>query len=76
MFFFFLFYGIYRDVALTERLDYSSATVLAGFSLILAIIRSFSIHDKSAKVMVTVPILAVVATHILYLKFYNLDEGK
>ncbi|CAN7100714.1 post-GPI attachment to proteins factor 3 isoform X1 [Brassica rapa] len=64
-----------RDVALTERLDYSSATVLAGFSLILAIIRSFSIHDKSAKVLVTVPILAVVATHILYLNFYNLDEG-
>lgn len=75
VFFFFGFKLLYRDVALTERLDYSSATTLAGFSLILAIIRSFSIHDKSAKVMVTAPILVVVATHILYLNFYNLDEG-
>ncbi|CAH8280523.1 unnamed protein product [Arabidopsis lyrata] len=64
-----------RDVELTVRLDYSSATVLAGFSLILAILRSFSIQDQSVKIMVTAPILAVVATHILYLNFYNLDEG-
>ncbi|XP_013616081.1 PREDICTED: post-GPI attachment to proteins factor 3-like [Brassica oleracea var. oleracea] len=64
-----------RDVDLTERLDYSSATVLAGYTLVLAVIRSFSIHDQSAKVMVTAPVLALVATHIIYLNFYNLDEG-
>lgn len=71
----FPFVALCRDVELTERLDYSSATVLAGFSLILAIFRSFSIQDQSAKIMVTAPILAVAATHILYLNFYNLDEG-
>ena len=66
---------VYRDVDLTERLDYSSDTVLAGYTLVLAVIRSFSIHDQSAKVMVTAPVLALVATHIIYLNFYNLDEG-
>ncbi|XP_010523608.1 PREDICTED: post-GPI attachment to proteins factor 3 isoform X2 [Tarenaya hassleriana] len=64
-----------RDVELTERLDYSSAAALLGVSLIFAIIRVFNIRDESAKVMVAAPIIALMATHVLYLSFYNLDSG-
>ena len=33
---------IYRDVELTEKLDYSSVVALLGFSLILAIFQAFN----------------------------------
>ncbi|XP_024438429.1 uncharacterized protein LOC7482151 isoform X2 [Populus trichocarpa] len=62
-----------RDVELTEKLDCSSAVALLGFSLILAILRAFSMRDEAARVMVSAPIIAFVTTHILYLNFYNLD---
>ncbi|KAJ8752982.1 hypothetical protein K2173_008717 [Erythroxylum novogranatense] len=64
-----------RDVELTEKLNYSSAVALLGFSLILAILRAFNIRDEAARVMVAVPVLAFVTTHIMYLNFYNLDYG-
>ncbi|KAJ7982013.1 Post-GPI attachment to proteins factor 3 [Quillaja saponaria] len=64
-----------RDVDLTEKLDYSSAVALLGYSLILAILRSFNIRDEATRVMVTAPLLAFVTTHILYLNFYKLDYG-
>uniref|UniRef100_A0A6M2EWN0 Post-GPI attachment to proteins factor 3 n=1 Tax=Populus davidiana TaxID=266767 RepID=A0A6M2EWN0_9ROSI len=64
-----------RDVELTEKLDCSSAVALLGFSLILAILRAFSMRDEAARVMVSAPIIAFVTTHILYLNFYNLDYG-
>ncbi|XVE52893.1 hypothetical protein DITRI_Ditri02bG0160700 [Diplodiscus trichospermus] len=64
-----------RDVDLTEKLDYSSAVALLGYSLILAILRSFNVRDEAARVMVAAPFLAFVTTHILYLNFYTLDYG-
>ncbi|KAK1366637.1 Post-GPI attachment to proteins factor 3 [Heracleum sosnowskyi] len=64
-----------RDVDITEKLDYSSAIALLGFSLILAIIRVFSVRTEAARVMVAAPLLAFVTTHILYLNFYQFDYG-
>uniref|UniRef100_A0A5B7B235 Post-GPI attachment to proteins factor 3 n=1 Tax=Davidia involucrata TaxID=16924 RepID=A0A5B7B235_DAVIN len=64
-----------RDVDLTEKLDYSSAVALLGFSLILAILRAFNVRDEAARVMVAAPLIAFVTTHILYLNFYQLDYG-
>lgn len=64
-----------RDVDLTEKLDYSSAVALLGFSLIVATLRSFNVRDEAARVMVAAPFLAFITTHILYLNFYQLDYG-
>lgn len=64
-----------RDVDLTERLDYSSAVALLGFSLILSILRSFNIRDEASRVMVAAPLSAFIITHILYLNNYQLDYG-
>ena len=60
---------------LTERLDYSSAVALLGYSLILAILRSFNVRDEATRVMVSAPLLAFVTTHILYLNNYKFDYG-
>uniref|UniRef100_A0A0R0J6J1 Post-GPI attachment to proteins factor 3 n=1 Tax=Glycine max TaxID=3847 RepID=A0A0R0J6J1_SOYBN len=62
-----------RDVDLTEKLDYSSAVVLLGYSLILAILRTFSIRDEATRVMVAAPLIAFVTTHVMYINFYLLD---
>uniref|UniRef100_A0A251U167 Post-GPI attachment to proteins factor 3 n=2 Tax=Helianthus annuus TaxID=4232 RepID=A0A251U167_HELAN len=64
-----------RDVDLTERLDYFSAIALLGYSLIVAILRSFNVRLEAARVMVSAPLLAFVTTHILYLNNYKLDYG-
>eukprot|EP00257_Ricinus_communis_P019095 XP_015577980.1 post-GPI attachment to proteins factor 3 [Ricinus communis] len=64
-----------RDVEFTEKLDYSSAVALLGFTFILAILRAFSIRDEAARVMVAAPVIAFLTTHIMYLNFYNLDYG-
>ncbi|GFY84277.1 Per1-like family protein [Actinidia rufa] len=64
-----------RDVELTEKLDYSSAVALLGFSLIVSILRAFSVRDEASRVMVAAPLIAFVSTHILYLNFYQLDYG-
>lgn len=60
---------------LTEKLDCLSAVALLGFTLILAILRAFNVRDEAARVMVAAPLIAFVATHILYLNFYKLDYG-
>ncbi|XP_027353913.1 post-GPI attachment to proteins factor 3-like isoform X2 [Abrus precatorius] len=64
-----------RDVDLTEKLDYSSAVILLGYSLILAILRTFSIRDEATRVMVAAPLIAFVTTHVMYINFYVLDYG-
>eukprot|EP01018_Ginkgo_biloba_P016873 Gb_11489 [translate_table: standard] len=64
-----------RDVELTEKLDYSSAVALVGYSLIVAILRTFNVRVEAARVMVAAPLIAFVTTHILYLNFYELDYG-
>ncbi|KAJ9164437.1 hypothetical protein P3X46_024013 [Hevea brasiliensis] len=61
------------DVDLTEKMDYSSAVALVGYSLIL--LRSFNVKDEAARVMVAAPLLAFVTTHILFFNFYKLDYG-
>lgn len=60
---------------MTEKLDYSSAVALLGFTLILAILRAFNVRDEAARVMVAAPLIAFITTHIMYLNFYNLDYG-
>ncbi|PSR93400.1 Post-GPI attachment to proteins factor 3 like [Actinidia chinensis var. chinensis] len=64
-----------RDVELTEKLDYSSAVALLGFSLIVTILRAFSVRDETSRVMVAAPLIAFVTIHILYLNFYQFDYG-
>ncbi|GAB2234592.1 hypothetical protein Droror1_Dr00003849 [Drosera rotundifolia] len=56
-----------RDVDLTEKLDYSSAVALLGYSLILAILRVFNVKIEAARVMISAPLIAFTTTHILYL---------
>nr|ACJ84406.1 unknown [Medicago truncatula] len=64
-----------RAVDLTEKLNYSSAVALLGFSLILAILRAFNVRDEATRVMVSAPLVAFVTTHIMYLNFYELNYG-
>ncbi|OIW21125.1 hypothetical protein TanjilG_29781 [Lupinus angustifolius] len=64
-----------RDVDLTEKLDYSSAVVLLGYSLLVAILRSFNIRDEATRVMVAAPLIAFVTTHVMFINFYTLDYG-
>ncbi|KAK4353935.1 hypothetical protein RND71_026129 [Anisodus tanguticus] len=64
-----------RDIEIIERLDYSSAVALLGFSLIISILRSFNIRDEAARVLVAAPLLAFTPTHILYLNNYQMDYG-
>lgn len=71
------FFGLLycRDVDLTEKLDYSSAVILLGYSLILAILRSFNVRDEATRVMVSAPLSAFAITHVMYINFYKLDYG-
>ncbi|KAL0920915.1 hypothetical protein M5K25_007934 [Dendrobium thyrsiflorum] len=64
-----------RDFEMTEKLDYSSAVALLGYSLILSLLRTFDVKDEATRVMFAAPILAFVTTHILFLNFYQLDYG-
>lgn len=64
-----------RDMDLTEKLDYSSAILLLGYSIILAIIRSFGVRNDATRVMVAAPLLAFSTTHILFLCNYQMDYG-
>ena len=65
-----------RDIDLTEKLDYSSAVAVLGYSLILTLLRIFNVKEGATRVMFAAPILAFVTTHILYLNFYELDYGE
>ncbi|KAJ0457098.1 hypothetical protein HanIR_Chr15g0769981 [Helianthus annuus] len=64
-----------RDVEMTERLHYSSAAAILGYSVIVAILRAFSLRSEAARVMVAAPVIAFVTTHILYLNCYQFDYG-
>ncbi|KAL6546988.1 hypothetical protein OROMI_022709 [Orobanche minor] len=63
------------DIDLTEKLDYSSAVALLGYSMIVALIRSFGLRHDAAKVMVSAPLIAFTTTHILFLLNYEMDYG-
>ncbi|KAG5574192.1 hypothetical protein H5410_054326 [Solanum commersonii] len=58
-----IFHG--RDMDFTEKLDYSSAVLLLGFSLIVSVLRSFSVKNEATRVLVAAPLLAFTITHIL-----------
>ncbi|KAC9112629.1 hypothetical protein E3N88_46341 [Mikania micrantha] len=60
---------------MTEKLNYSSAAAILGFSLIVAILRAFSVRSEATRVMVAAPLIAFVTTHILYLNCYQFDYG-
>eukprot|EP00249_Psilotum_nudum_P011715 c23341_g3_i1 orf=256-1335(+) len=64
-----------RDMDITEKLDYSSAVALIGYTLILAVIRTFNLRIEASRVMAAAPIIAFVTTHILYLNLYEFDYG-
>ncbi|MED6160465.1 hypothetical protein PIB30_051748 [Stylosanthes scabra] len=64
-----------RDVELTQKLDYSSAVALLGYTLIVAILRAFNVRDEATRVMISAPLIAFVTTHIMYLNFYELAYG-
>ncbi|KAM0946773.1 hypothetical protein DsansV1_C08g0079081 [Dioscorea sansibarensis] len=68
-----IFHTRYSELA--ERVDYSSAIILLGISLILAIIRTLNVKDEASRVMVAAPLLAFLTTHVLYLNFYQFDHG-
>ena len=72
----YLLFLICRDTDLTKKLDYSSEVAILGYSLIVSIMRSFQVRDEAARVMVAAPLLAFIATHILYLNNYKMDYGK
>ncbi|XP_051123793.1 uncharacterized protein LOC127246441 isoform X2 [Andrographis paniculata] len=63
------------DMDLTEKLDYLSAVALLGYSLILAIIRCFSLRNNTTRVIVAAPLISFTTTHILYLNNYEMDYG-
>eukprot|EP00850_Spirogloea_muscicola_P007779 SM000040S14791 [mRNA] locus=s40:381868:383280:+ [translate_table: standard] len=64
-----------RDTKFTEAWDYSSVIALLGFSLVLSIFRAAALRLEAARVMVSAPIVAFVATHILYMNLYSFDYG-
>ncbi|KAI3757562.1 hypothetical protein L6452_05103 [Arctium lappa] len=64
-----------RDVEVTEKLHYSSGAAVLGFSLIVAILRTFNVRSEATRVMVAAPLIAFVTTHILYLNCYQFDYG-
>ncbi|CAH1446828.1 unnamed protein product [Lactuca virosa] len=63
----------FRDVEMTEKLDYSSLAAVIGFSLIVSILRAFIIKSEATRVMVAAPLIAFVTTHIFYLNCYQFD---
>ncbi|GAA0170877.1 hypothetical protein LIER_41040 [Lithospermum erythrorhizon] len=64
-----------RDVELTNKLHISSAVALLGYSVVVAILRAFNVKDEAARVMIAAPLIAFIATHILYLNLYQLDHS-
>jgi len=65
-----------RYSGLIERLYCFSSVALLGYSLILAILRSFNVKDEATRVMIPAPLVSFVVTHIMYLNFFKLDHGK
>ncbi|KAK7401662.1 hypothetical protein VNO78_13308 [Psophocarpus tetragonolobus] len=61
-----------RYCELMERLENSSTVVFLGYSLIMAILRSFNVKDEATRVMIPAPLISFVTTHIIYLNSYKL----
>lgn len=56
-------------------MDYLSAVSVIGYTLIVAIIRTMNVKVEASRVMIASPIIAFVATHMLYLNLLNFDYG-
>ena len=57
-------------------MDYLSAAVIIGYTLIVAIIRTLELRFVAVQMMVAVPIAVFVCGHVMYLNFYKFDYGK
>ncbi|CAA7391841.1 unnamed protein product [Spirodela intermedia] len=64
-----------REFAVTERLAYSAAVALVGYSLVLSIVRTFNLRNEESRVIVASPVLGFAITHIFYLNYAELDYG-
>lgn len=65
----------YRDLWLTERLDYFSACLIICFTLPLAVVRTRQIKSFSSQMAVVLPVLTLYLQHIYYMAFVSFDYG-
>ena len=56
-------------------MDYLSAVVIIGYTLIVAIIRTLDLRFVAVQMMAAVPIALFVCGHVMYLNFYKFDYG-
>lgn len=61
---------------MTERLAYSAAVALVGYSLVLSIARTFNLTKEESRVVVASPVLGFAITHICYLNCAELNYGR
>jgi hypothetical protein len=65
----------YRDLWLTERLDYFSACLLICSTLPVAVIRTRQLKNLTRQLAVLLPIAALYLHHIWYMTFVSFDYG-
>jgi hypothetical protein len=57
-------------------MDYLSAVLIIGYTLIAAIIRTLELQFMAVRMMIAVPITVFVCGHVVYLNFYKFDYGE
>lgn len=65
----------YRDLPMTEKLDYFSACLCICFTLPVVIIRAFEIKRPIDQLKVFIPVLCLYLQHIWYMTFVSFDYG-
>ncbi len=65
----------YRDLWLTERLDYFSAGLLICYTFPVAVIRTREIKSFASQLAVLLPMAALYLQHIWYMAFVSFDYG-
>ena len=65
----------YRDLWLTERLDYFSACLLICLTLPVALIRTQQLKTFNSQMAVLLPMTALYLQHIWYMAFVSFDYG-
>lgn len=64
-----------RDTAITEKLDYFSATAWSVTGLFVALVRYFEMRSAAAQLRTLMLVLLPLAGHIYYLGFVHFDYG-
>jgi len=64
-----------RDTWLTERLDYCSANIVVGLSLICVTVRALGVRQRAAAMAAVGSIIALVAWHLSYMLAIKFDYG-